>query len=207
VDRLVRHCGRRVRFWQCDNEPSNLGLTWAGTAAEYVSQLQVFHRAVKGADPGAAVVLGGAPTGCRPAPLTARSGGSSTGCCATAAPPSTCSTCTCTGPPRGAGGSGEGGAAGRQRTPEEAAMAGLYERMERLPPQLRMFMRGCPPELEAKRHRINCREVVVRNLLALAAGVRRTVCWNLAPDVPGYENPLSVMVQVSLTPVLIAAAD
>jgi hypothetical protein len=35
--------------------------------------------------------------------------------------------------------------------------------------------------------------------------VRRTVCWNLAPDVPGYENPLSVMVQVSLTPVFIAA--
>jgi hypothetical protein len=56
-----------------------------------------------------------------------------------------------------------------------------------------MFMRGCPPELEAKRHRINCRELVVRNLLALAAGVRRTVCWNLAPDIPGYEHHLSVM--------------
>ena len=23
--------------------------------------------------------------------------------------------------------------------------------------------------------------------------VRRTVCWNLAPDIPGYENPLSIM--------------
>jgi hypothetical protein len=86
------------------------------------------------------------------------------------------------------------------QTPEQAAMASLYERMaslyERmasLPPHLQMFMRGCPPELEDKRHRINCREIVMRNLLALSAGVRRTVCWNLAPDVPGYKNPLSVM--------------
>jgi hypothetical protein len=54
-------------------------------------------------------------------------------------------------------------------------------------------MRGCPPELEDKRDRINRRELVMRNLLALAAGVRRTVCWNLAPDIPGYEDPLSVM--------------
>jgi hypothetical protein len=23
--------------------------------------------------------------------------------------------------------------------------------------------------------------------------VRRTVCWNLAPEIPGYENPLSIM--------------
>ena len=50
-----------MRYWQCDNEPTNIGLTWAGTAAEYVAQLQVLHRAVKDADPDAAVVLGGAP--------------------------------------------------------------------------------------------------------------------------------------------------
>jgi hypothetical protein len=75
----------------------------------------------------------------------------------------------------------------------QAAMASLYERMPSLPPQLQMFMRGCPPELEAKRHRINCREVVMRNLLALASGVRRTICWNRAPEIPGYENHLSVM--------------
>ena len=72
-------------------------------------------------------------------------------------------------------------------------MASLYEQMASLPPQLQMFMRGCPEELEDKRHRINCRELVMRNLLALSAGVRRTVCWNLAPDIPGYENPLSIM--------------
>ena len=33
----------------------------------------------------------------------------------------------------------------------------------------------------------------MRNLLALSCGVRRTACWNLAPDIPGYENPLSIM--------------
>jgi len=63
VHRLVDHCAGRVHSWQCDNEPSNVGLTWAGTAAEYVAQLQVMHRAVRDADPGAAVVLGGAPYG------------------------------------------------------------------------------------------------------------------------------------------------
>jgi len=61
VDRLVRHCAGRVRYWQCDNEPSNVGLLWAGTAAEYVVQLRELHQAVKAADPDAAVVLGGAP--------------------------------------------------------------------------------------------------------------------------------------------------
>jgi hypothetical protein len=80
-----------------------------------------------------------------------------------------------------------------QQTPEEAAMAGLYEQMAGLPPQLQMFMRGCPKGLEDKRDRINCRELVMRNLLALSAGIRRTVCWNLAPDIPGYSNPLSIM--------------
>jgi hypothetical protein len=80
-----------------------------------------------------------------------------------------------------------------QRSPEEIAMQRLYERMASLPPQLQMFMRGCPPDLEEKRHRINCRELVMRNLLTLSAGVRRTVCWNLAPEIAGYQNPLSIM--------------
>jgi hypothetical protein len=93
----------------------------------------------------------------------------------------------------GAGGPAGQGADAGQQTPEQVAIASLYERMASLPPQLQMFMRGCPQELEDKRHRINCREIVMRNLLALSAGVRRTLCWNLAPEVPGYENPLSVM--------------
>jgi Beta-galactosidase len=63
VYRLARHCDGRVRFWQCDNEPNNVGLTWLGTAQGYVAQLKVMHRAVNDADPAAAAVLGGATYG------------------------------------------------------------------------------------------------------------------------------------------------
>ncbi|HWD46510.1 MAG TPA: hypothetical protein VHM23_22850 [Actinomycetota bacterium] len=246
VDRLVRHCEGRVRYWQCDNEPSNVGLLWAGTAAEYVAQLREFHQAVKAADPDAAVVLGGAPYALPasapdgpdrqffdvllrdgrdffdlfdlhlygeaeriPADVeTARGLMRNFGYEkplvageynapwpnlypeAAAAMQAALAAAFAAGPDAG----GAPGADGAPRqTPEQAAMARLYQDMTGLPPQLQMFMRGCPPELEAIRHRINCRELVMRNLLALSVGVRRTVCWNLAPDIPGYENPLSVM--------------
>ena len=242
VDRLVRHCAGRVRYWQCDNEPSGVGLLWAGTAEEYVAQLKVMYQAVKEADPQAAVVLGGAPFGLPESPpdgperqffdVLLRDGrdhfdvfdlhlyGEASRIPADIE--------TARGLMRGygyekplvageynapwpnlypeavtamqsamaaafAGGLDLSGDQGSGQTPEQAAMASLYQRMDTLPPQLQMFMRGCPRELEDKRHRINCREIVVRNLLALASGVRRTICWNLAPEVPGYENHLSMM--------------
>jgi hypothetical protein len=56
-----------------------------------------------------------------------------------------------------------------------------------------MFMAGCAPELEAKRHRIACRQIIMRNVLAAAAGVRRTLYWNLAPEVPGPVDPYVIM--------------
>jgi hypothetical protein len=242
VDRLVRHCAGRVRFWQCDNEPSSVGLLWAGTAEEYVAQLKVMYPAVKEADPQASVVLGGAPFGLPESPpdgperqffdVLLRDGrdhfdvfdlhlyGEASRIPADIE--------TARGLMRGygyekplvageynapwpnlypeavtamqsamaaafAGGPDLSGGQGSGQTPEQAALASLYQRMDGLPPQLQMFMRGCPRELEEKRHRINCREIVMRNLLALASGVRRTICWNLAPEVPGYENHLSVM--------------
>jgi hypothetical protein len=217
VDRLVRHCAGRVRYWQCDNEPSNVGLLWAGTAAEYVAQLKVMYRAVKDADPDALVVLGGASFGLPESPpdspdrqffdVLLTDGrdafdlfdlhlyGEASRIPADIE--------TARGLMRAVGYekplvAGEYNAPWPNLYPEavaamQAAMASLYERMPSLPPQLQMFMRGCPPELEAKRHRINCREIVMRNLLALASGVRRTICWNLAPEIPGYENHLSVM--------------
>jgi hypothetical protein len=217
VDRLVRHCAGRVRYWQCDNEPSNVGLLWAGTAAEYVAQLKVMYQAVKDADPDALVVLGGAPFGLPESPpdspdrqffdVLLADGrdafdlfdlhlyGEASRIPADIE--------TARGLMRAVGYekplvAGEYNAPWPNLYPEavaamQAAMASLYERMPSLPPQLQMFMRGCPPELEAKRHRINCREIVMRNLLALASGVRRTICWNLAPEIPGYENHLSVM--------------
>ena len=243
VDRLVRHCAGRVRYWQCDNEPSNVGLTWAGTAAEYVAQLRMLHRAVKDADPGAAVVLGGAPYALPASPpgsperqffdVLLRDGrdffdlfdlhlygdasrvpadiettremmrafgyekplvvGEYNAPWPNLYPEATAAMEQVMAAAFAGAAAGQGGDPAPQRTPEEAAMASLYEQMASLPPQLQMFMRGCPRELEDRRHRVNRRELVVRNLLALSSGVRRTVCWNLAPDIPGYENPLSIM--------------
>jgi hypothetical protein len=56
---LARHCGDRVAYWQCNNEPSNAGLLWAGTAQEYVDQLRVLHDVVRREAPHAKVALGG----------------------------------------------------------------------------------------------------------------------------------------------------
>jgi hypothetical protein len=72
-------------------------------------------------------------------------------------------------------------------------MRTLYARMAELPPTLQMFMQGCAPALEAKRHRIACREIVTRKLLAMASGVTLTLAWNLAPEVPNYRDPLNLM--------------
>jgi hypothetical protein len=77
--------------------------------------------------------------------------------------------------------------------PDEPAMLALYQRIDSLPPALQMFMTGCPPQLAAKRERSNCRDLVVRNLLALAAGVPRTVCFQLGQELPGVASPFHVM--------------
>lgn len=78
-------------------------------------------------------------------------------------------------------------------TPDRRAMRALYAQMADLPPALQMFMQGCPPALEARRHRIACREIVTRNLLAMASGVELTLAWNLAPEVPNYRDPFNLM--------------
>jgi hypothetical protein len=65
---------------------------------------------------------------------------------------------------------------------EKIAIKDLYARMTSLPPQTQMFMKGCPPEIENLRHRINCREIVMRNVLAFSNGVQKTVCWDLANE-------------------------
>jgi hypothetical protein len=251
VRQLVQHCTGRVHYWQCDNEPSNVGVTWAGTADSYLAQLRVMHRAVKETDPDAAVVLGGAPYALpSSAPDSAerqffdvllREGRdffdlfdlhlygqadlilsdieAARGMMrafgyekelvvgeynapwpnlypeATAAMEQAVAAVFATDAAAGDGNghNAAGDAAAPQRSPEEIAMESLYQQMAGLPLQLQMFMRGCPPDLDERRNRINCRELVMRNLLALSAGVRRTVCWNLAPEIPSYQNPLSIM--------------
>jgi hypothetical protein len=247
VRRLVRHCGGRVAYWQCENEPSNTALLWSGTAEEYVEQLSVLHEAVKDTDPDATVVLGGcgfdvfagaegsparaffdhvlaagrdrfdvfsanlygpprevphyldtaermmAAHGYRKPIFVGEHGGpvlfefpelepilQQVMIEAFAEAPATQST-------------GELAERARQDTPERRALRALAGRMGELPPRLRMFLPGCPPELENKRHRINCRQLVQRTVLALAAGVRRTAYWNLAPEIPGPVDPNQLM--------------
>ena len=251
IRQLVQHCTGRVHYWQCDNEPSNVGLTWAGTVDSYLAQLRVMYRAVQETDPDAAVVLGGAPyalpssapdsperqffdvllregrdffdlfdlhlygqadlilSDIEAARDLMRAFGYEKELVvgeynapwpnlypeATAAMEQAMTTVFAADAATGDGNgqNAAGGAAAPQRSPEEIAMENLYQQVADLPLQLQMFMRGCPPDLDEKRNRINCRELVMRNLLALSAGVRRTVCWNLAPEIPSYQNPLSIM--------------
>ena len=54
---LVKHCNGKIKLWQNDCEPSN-PIYWSGTNEEFISQLKVFYRAVKDADPQAQVVMG-----------------------------------------------------------------------------------------------------------------------------------------------------
>ncbi|TQS30551.1 hypothetical protein [Microbispora sp. KK1-11] len=247
VRRVVGRCAGRVRYWQCDNEPSNTDLLWAGTADEYVAQLRVMYAAVKEADPAAAVVLGGcgydvlgSEAGSEPWRFFEQvlAGGRDAfdlfdvhlygdaaavpahieavrdlmrahGCLRPVVVGEYAAPVPFEFPDAQAvmyevfaeafaegaqvQSTGELAARARQDTPERRAMAALYARMPQLPPRLQMFMEGCPPELEARRHRINCRELVACTLQALAAGVRRTLYWNLAPEVPGPADPLQIM--------------
>jgi hypothetical protein len=242
VEALVGHCAGRVRFWQCDNEPSNVGLLWDGTAGEYAAQLSTMYEAVKRADPRAFVVLGGcgydALAGERDGPArrffdhvvdagrdafdlfsvnlygdpgrvpefldTARSMMRAHGYLkpvvvgehggpvpfefpeAEAAVGVVLAQAFADGAP----GSLTTGSLREQQardTTERRAMTALYE--ADLPLRLAMFLEGCADELEAWRHRINCRQLVMRTLLALSEGVTRIAYWNLAAEVPDPVDP------------------
>jgi len=247
VRELVRHCAGRVRYWQCDNEPSNVGLLWAGSAAEYVAQLTTFCSAVHETDASALVVLGGCgydvlSAGSNSPPReffrhlvaagqdafdvfdvhlygdpykvpqyveTARElmracgyekpvvvgeyAGPSLFEFPDAEQAMQAALADIFAAPLGRQSTDVLKDQARQDTPERRAMRALYARMTELPPRLQMFMAGCAPELEAKRHRIACRQIIMRNVLAAAAGVRRTLYWNLAPEVPVPVDPYVIM--------------
>ncbi|MGI5239008.1 hypothetical protein [Dactylosporangium sp. CA-139066] len=238
VRALVDHCQGRIRYFQCDNEPSNAGLLWSGTAAEYVRQLRSLYAAVDGRS---LVVLGGcgydvlsSPPGSPPRRFFAE-------VLAEARDAFDLFDVHLYGPPSKVPDYvGQARAMMRehgyerpvvagehagpvlfefpeldpvvaeafaslppdaadlvelagQDTPERRAMAGLYARIEELPPRLQMLMQGCAGHLSAKRDRIACRQLVMRTVQALACGVTRTAYWSLAPEVPGYSDRYQMM--------------
>lgn len=70
-----------------------------------------------------------------------------------------------------------------QRTPAtQARVADVYARMSSLPPQTQMFLPGAAEALDQKLRRLQSRDLVIRNVLALAAGVQKTIYWQLTGD-------------------------
>ena len=245
IDVLVRRCAGRVQYWQCNNEPSNVGLLWSGSAADYVDQLTVFSRAVRQADPSAKIALGGCGYDVLSSPpdgparaffdhtvqhgrdafdlfsvhlyddpsripahielvraMMRRHGyekpvvvGEYNGPTLFEFPDvETLLQRTVAEAFAPTGGAFDAAELTRQdETPDRRAMSALYDDMASLPPKMQMFMEGCSDELAAKRDRINCREIVSRNLLALSTGVTRTACWNLGPEVPNYRDRFNLM--------------
>lgn len=235
---LAAHCGGRIRWWQCENEPCN-PLFWVGSAPEYAEQLQTFTRAVRGVDPQAEVVLGGCPPGVYPADDGNRAERTFFEHLLDVAPdafdvfdihlygdpyqvPATIAALRQTmhsrgydkpilvgeynGPlpiqyPEALGALADVLRSGATQpwhhlsaqqflsgklsaTPARDAMKRLYQRMGELPPALQMFMTGCPEHLDDLRHRLNARDLIIRNVLALSCGIQRTICWQVRPDVP-----------------------
>ncbi|HET8843922.1 MAG TPA: hypothetical protein VFN35_20830 [Ktedonobacteraceae bacterium] len=231
VSELVTHCKGRVRYWQCENEPTN-PLLWDGTVQDYAAQLKTFSRAVKEADASAQVVLAGAVDAFAPSEIAHNPDmqaeqdffdhllresaddfdifdihlygdhyaipANITAVRQKMAGLNYQKPIFC----------GEYNGPSffnfsenlpilqnifmkmlanpqedtLERATQNSSVAELYEQMTTLPPQAQMFMQGCSLELEEKRHRINCRELVSRSVLALSAGVQKILCWNLANE-------------------------
>jgi hypothetical protein len=81
--------------------------------------------------------------------------------------------------------------------PSAEQIADLYKRITSLAPETQMFMRGCAPELEANYHRIQSRGLVMRNLFALAAGVQKTLYWQLLDNRAHRDNMMTCFPRTS----------
>ena len=55
----------------------------------------------------------------------------------------------------------------------------MYDSISTLAPQTQMFMMGCSKELNDKYDRLQCRDIIMRNILAFSAGVQKTMYWDL----------------------------
>jgi hypothetical protein len=92
-------------------------------------------------------------------------------------------------------------AAGLPEGPEREAaatairgeIANVYARMETLPPQTQVFLQGCPPALEEKLRRLQGRDLIFRNVFALAAGVQKTLYWDIWHDTSNRDDMMTIM--------------
>lgn len=75
----------------------------------------------------------------------------------------------------------------------QGGVGDLYRKMDTLDPRTQMFMQGCSPELQAKFERIQARDLVMRNVLALSAGVQKTLYWSLHSDTPDRDDVMNLM--------------
>ena len=69
-----------------------------------------------------------------------------------------------------------------------SGVASLYQDMAGLAPETQMFLLGCSDPLEQKLRRIQARDLVMRNLFALAGGVQKTAFWDLWHDTTSRDN-------------------
>jgi hypothetical protein len=242
VSTVVVHCQGRVRYWQCENEPTN-PLLWEGSVQEYANLLKVFSRAIKDADPDASVILAGAVDAFH-ASADAQNPDAQTEqdffdyllresaadfdafdlhlygdlYAITANIEAVRQKMAAQGYQKPIFIGEYNGPSffnfvenlsilqhlfarmlanpqkdTQAQATQREAVAELYEQMATLPPQAQMFMEGCSPELEQKRHRINCRELVTRSILALSADVQKILCWNLANEKVDRDNLMHLM--------------
>ncbi|HEY4147513.1 MAG TPA: hypothetical protein VGM41_01225, partial [Chitinophagaceae bacterium] len=69
----------------------------------------------------------------------------------------------------------------------------MYDSITTLAPQTQMFMMGCSKELNDKYNRMQCRDIVYRNMLALSSGVQKTLYWDLWHDTGDPKNLMTLM--------------
>jgi hypothetical protein len=61
------------------------------------------------------------------------------------------------------------------------------------PPQTRMFIQDCSPELETRIERLEARDMVMRNLLAFSAGVETTLFWDVRHSTSRRDDIMHLM--------------
>ena len=239
---LVKHCKGKIKLWQNDCEPNN-PVYWNGTSEEFSSQLKVFYRAVKDADPMAKVVMGGYdglfnPPGMPEIPGQRNGLAFFSKAIKAAADyfdifdvrlyanPYTIPArveyfkkeladsahgqpiiCTEYNGPGFFGfpvnfkyigqviewqrvvATHDSAAYAKMKNP----IADMYDSIDKLAPQTQMFMMGCSKELNDKYDRLQCRDIVMRNVLAFSSGVQKTMYWCLFDNTDNKYDLMTLM--------------